>query len=126
MIKQIIAVRRDLKMKKGKIAAQVAHASISFLIRKSQSIIPNEIHTILNEDETDWIKGKFTKVVVGVDSEEQLRELIAAGKEAGLYVSEIVDAGNTVFHGVPTLTCAGFGPAKSEILDIITGHLSLL
>ena len=126
MAKQVIVVRKDLKMRKGKFAAQCCHASIMFVLKKSDSEIPNEIHTILNEPETEWKQGKFTKIVVGAEDEEHLRKIIQAGRDAGIAVYEVVDAGKTEFHGVPTLTCAAFGPDKEEVLDAITGDLSLM
>ena len=74
-----------------------------------------------------WLLGdKAAKIVVGVDSEEELLALMGTAKEVGIPYQEIIDAGLTEFNGVPTLTCVGFGPALKEELDPLTGHLPLL
>ena len=128
MTKQIIAVRKDLNMRKGKLAAQVAHASMAFLTRKMIGTDGgNGVYEIcLSAEENKWIHKSFTKVIVGVDSEQELLDLIQRGRSLGIITWEIVDEGRTEFQGVPTLTCAAFGPDKAEKLDPITGHLKLL
>jgi PTH2 family peptidyl-tRNA hydrolase len=68
----------------------------------------------------------FVKICVGCDSEAELLELHEKAKAAGLPVGLIQDNGTTEFHGVPTYTCLAIGPAKSEEIDKITGHLTLL
>lgn len=73
-----------------------------------------------------WLEGRFTKVCVSVDSEEELLELYNTAREAGLLCSLIKDAGLTEFNNVPTITCAAIGPAYPEDIDPITGHLKLL
>jgi PTH2 family peptidyl-tRNA hydrolase len=134
--KQIIVVRRDLKMKHGKMAAQVAHAAMSFLTREGrvgwQADMLNDI--FMNDDDAidkhngairDWLANSFTKVVLGVDSEEELRELEAKAIEAGVMAHLVVDNGRTVFNGVSTATCLALGPDWSENLDELVGHLKL-
>jgi PTH2 family peptidyl-tRNA hydrolase len=73
-----------------------------------------------------WLDGLFTKVCVGVPSEEALRALYEQARTAGLPCALITDAGLTEFHGVPTVTCCAIGPASKEDVDQITGHLKLL
>ena len=123
--KQVIVVRKDLNMRKGKIAAQVAHASMKFLA----DVIDERVATISRDftaAEKAWLGGAFAKVVVGCDSEAELRALIALAVSYGITVKPIIDAGRTEFHGVPTLTCAAFGPDDVEQLNHVTGHLKLL
>lgn len=125
--KQVIVVRKDLNMRKGKMAAQASHASMAFLTRK---LLPNArqgtYEIFLEQVEERWLESSFAKVVVSVNSEEELRTLVKRAREAGIVVHEIVDSGRTEFHGVPTLTCAAFGPDLIERLDPITGHLPLI
>lgn len=73
-----------------------------------------------------WLSGQFTKIAVSVDSEEELFKVFIQAKEAGLITTMITDAGKTEFNGVPTNTCISVGPATSDDLFPITGHLKLL
>ena len=126
--KQVIVVRRDLNMPPGKLAAQVAHASIAFLTRRlkpKNHYNPCDTTCYLSQAEYDWcFEQGFTKVVLGVDSEEEL-EAIAKAAESGFEVHRIVDEGRTTFDGVPTFTCVGIGPNYNTLMDKVTGHLRL-
>lgn len=125
-IKQVIVVRKDLNMRKGKIASQVAHASMKFLVDNNQADRGDRLTVELKDAEAQWLTGSFTKVVVGVDSQDALKDLIFRAKLKDIEVHPIVDSGRTEFDGVPTLTCAAFGPDESPILDEITGRLKLI
>lgn len=128
-IKQVIAVRKDLNMRKGKLAAQVAHASMAFLTHLGQ-IEPTssgaELTTLLNSAEAEWIKMLHTKIVVSVDDETQLLELIKRAGDLDILCCDVVDKGFTEFNGKETLTCAAFGPDYASKLDTLTGNLKLL
>jgi PTH2 family peptidyl-tRNA hydrolase len=125
-IKQVIVVRKDLNMRKGKLAAQVAHASMKFLLDNNEAERANELLVKLSQEEAEWVNGLFTKIVVGVDSESALQDLMLKAKLEGITHYAIIDAGLTEFNGVPTLTCVAFGPEESSTLDNLTGHLKLL
>lgn len=134
--KQVIVVRRDLKMKHGKMASQVAHAAMSFLTREGRVGWQADmlIDVFMNDDDSidkhngairDWLANSFTKVVLGVDSEEELRELEAKATEADVMAHLVIDNGKTVFNGVSTATCLALGPDWNEALDELVGHLKL-
>lgn len=126
-VKQVIVVRTDLNMRKGKLAAQVAHASMKFLVDNNEADRGDELNVKLSPVEAEWLlSGSFKKVVVGCDSEEALEQLIFQAKLDDVEVHPIVDHGRTEFHGVKTLTCAAFGPCDSDELDKITGNLRLI
>jgi PTH2 family peptidyl-tRNA hydrolase len=129
-IKQIIVVRRDLNMRKGKIAAQSAHASFKVFrdIMKSEWINEDQKkYTFsVSEKTSNWLDGEFTKICVSVNSEEELMEIYNKAKENNILSSLIIDAGHTEFNGVPTKTCCAIGPDLSENIDPITSHLKLL
>ena len=125
-IKQVIVVRRDLNMRKGKIAAQVAHASMKFLVENNESSRAQEIFVKLSPAEAKWLSGEFTKIVVGIDSESALQDLILKAEFEDVEVYSVIDAGKTEFNGVPTLTCAAFVPCEEEVVDKITGNLKLI
>lgn len=114
-MKQVILMRDDLNMRKGKMIAQGAHAS-------TKVIVENREHPAVAE----WLAGPFKKVVVRVSSEEELREIIDRAAGSGLLTSLIVDAGLTEFNNTPTVTCGAVGPGKDEDVDPVTGHLKLL
>jgi PTH2 family peptidyl-tRNA hydrolase len=119
--KQVIVMRRDLGMRRGKEIAQGAHASMIWLAQRIRQ--PGSTFT---EAERRWLEGAFTKVCVGVDSEEELLAIVEKPRAAGVLVQLCVDAGRTEFHGVPTPTCCAVGPDLPDRIDPITGHLKLL
>ena len=137
-VKQVIVIRKDLKMRKGKIAAQAAHAAMKVILdrMKVQEYAKESTiwegcmvwHMTVFESEPmhRWLKGAFTKIVVYVDSEKELFELKEKAEEAGLLTALVTDAGRTEFHGERTNTCIAIGPAWDSELKPITGDLPLL
>lgn len=118
--KQVLVVRKDLKMRKGKIAAQCAHASMSFITRRLQDNIA------LKLEQQHWLSTGFAKICVYVESEEELFAVFNAARAAGIEVHLITDSGRTAFHGVATNTCLALGPDDCDKIDKISGHLKLL
>jgi PTH2 family peptidyl-tRNA hydrolase len=125
-VKQVIVVRKDLNMRKGKLASQVAHASMKFLLDNNEAERNDELVIKLTPAEATWLTGSFTKIVAGVDSEDALNQLVFKAEMEGIEVHKIIDVGRTEFNGIPTLTCAAFGPCESGIIDKITGNLKLM
>lgn len=121
--KQVIVMRTDLNMRKGKMIAQGAHASVGavWLIETGVPYSP-----AISDAYHAWRTGTFTKVCVQIDSEDALRQIHAKAYEAGLPVKFIVDSGKTEFNGVPTPTCLAIGPAWADEIDKVTGLLPLL
>lgn len=125
--KQVIVMRTDLNMRKGKVASQASHASMAFLTKDGTIAGDNFYVTIHNSLEIiNWLKGSYTKICVRVESESELDEIYRRAIEEGLLVHLIIDSGKTEFGGVPTKTCLAIGPNKSTDIDKITGHLKLL
>ena len=129
--KQVIVIRKDLAMQKGKIAAQAAHASLSTLTHGPGARISctqgrHELTIPLDPDAYDWLTGNFRKICVSVSSEAELLELHGKAVAAGLRCALIRDNGLTQFKGVPTLTALAIGPHRDEVLDPLTGMLPLL
>ena len=114
-IKQVIIVRTDLEMGKGKIAAQVGHACVlgAEHVRKSNSSWFEY-----------WWNGQ-EKVVVKVSSLKELEEVKKGAIELDIPWSEVTDAGHTQI-APGTITCISLGPAPEEKIDKITGELKLL
>jgi PTH2 family peptidyl-tRNA hydrolase len=132
MIKQVIVLRTDLNMRKGKMAAQASHASMKVFFDHMvdvgdtcKELGPHEGWNWYSEV-LPWIEGSFTKIVVGVESEEAFLALRDAAQAARLPCAAIQDNGATEFHQVKTWTALAIGPAEAEDIDKITGHLKLL
>ena len=120
-------MRNDLGMRKGKMIAQGAHASMKVLLQGGGMDAERTQFTLQTWPAlAAWLGGRFTKVCVSVDSEAALDDIVAKARAAGGPVALIVDAGQTEFHGVPTKTCCAVGPAWTDEVDAITGALSLL
>lgn len=112
-MKQVILVRKDLKMPKGKISAQVAHASVEAVLKSDKSKVLN------------WQLDGSKKIVLKVDSLKDIQYYQNLAKKAKLKTSLIKDAGRTFFKK-PTITCLAIGPDKEEKIDKITSKLKIL
>ena len=123
-IKQVIVIRKDLKMRRGKEIAQGAHASMAWLSRRI-TVADGTGSAPLSDVEIRWLTGRFAKVCLQVDSEAELLDVYQRATGAGLEAQLITDAGHTEFHGVPTHTCVGIGPDLAERIDAVTGALRL-
>ncbi len=110
-LKQVIVVRKDLKMSKGKLAAQVAHASVEAAERSRWK--------------DKWLRGFQKKSVLKCEDLDELLSIHEYAREQKLPISLIKDAGRTeILPG--TITCVGIGPAPEGDIDKITGKLKLL
>lgn len=123
--KQTIVLRKDLNMRKGKMVAQGAHASLRAILQLGHRdggtfVIP------LDERLEPWLLGRFKKICVSVNSEAELLTLHERSQAAGLITALIQDAGLTEFGGVPTYTALAVGPDREDRVDAITGSLPLL
>lgn len=112
-LKQVILVRADLKLSAGKLAAQVAHASVNCVMKSDNDLV------------REWNSFGAKKVVLKVKNDAELHKYEQAAKDAGLKTYVVSDAGLTE---VPpgTETCMGIGPDKEEKIDAVTGGLGML
>jgi len=112
-VKQAIIVNQSLRLPKGKLAAQAAHAAVGAFLEAGA------------EAQQTWLDEGMPKVVLAVSGAEDIRRLEQQAAEAGIPACLIEDAGRTV---VPegTITCLGLGPVEDERLDRLTGALKLL
>jgi len=111
--KQVIIVRQDLKLPKGKLAVQVAHASVNCALACSDKKVRK------------WKKQGAKKIVLKVKTLHQLKKYHELAKKKRIVTRLISDAGlTTVRPG--TVTCLGIGPDFSEKINRITGELKML
>jgi len=111
--KQVILIRQDLKLPKGKACAQAAHASVEAVLKA-----PEEIFKA-------WRQTGMAKIVLKVKDVKQLTSLFQQAKDNNLPASLITDAGRTVI-APGTKTAVAIGPADEEEIDKLTKHLNLL
>lgn len=134
--KQVIVIRKDLNMRKGKMCAQASHASIAFLTKKlvvdSANGMSNRFYDCSSEGHRfrkeiqHWLENSFRKIVVYVNSEEELREIHRLAEYEGLMSHLIEDNGATEFDGVKTITCCAIGPHYDFMFEGVTDTLPLL
>lgn len=132
--KQVLIIRRDLKMRRGKEIAQGSHASMAFLTEKAQYkglfsfwiglflLIWTVIKIWFHKPSRQWLQSSYAKVTCRVDSEADLNLLHEAAKKLGVKSKLIIDSGRTEFNGVPTPTALALGPDESDKIDQISGE----
>ncbi|MBX2811236.1 MAG: aminoacyl-tRNA hydrolase [Myxococcales bacterium] len=129
--KQVLVVRKDLKMRKGKIGAQCAHAAMKVMLDLCSRTIDSSGQRIVRFEYNGyspwarWLESGSAKVCVYVNSEQELIDIYTKARSTGLPSAMIVDSGRTEFNGVPTRTVVAVGPAWVEDVDEVTGHLPL-
>jgi peptidyl-tRNA hydrolase, PTH2 family len=112
-MKQAILIRQDLKLPKGKAAAQAAHASVEAVLRSDKSIVK------------DWRNEGMAKIVLKVTDLKELHKYNQMAKDNGLITATITDAGRTCI-APGTTTCCAIGPAEDEEVDAVISELKLL
>lgn len=116
MYKMVILVRSDIHISAGKLAVQVAHASVSCVI-KTKRIKPRWFR--------EWFAEGQKKIVLKVNNEKEIMNYSKIAQEHGLVEEIVRDAGLTE---IPpgTVTALAIGPAPAEMIDKITGKLPTL
>lgn len=109
-LKQVILIRKDLKMSPGKIGAQAAHASVDAVLKSNKKLLNN------------WKKTGMKKITLKVNSLEELKEYFNKALEQDITASIITDAGHTELTP-GTQTCVAIGPGPENKIDEITAEL---
>ncbi|PIK53396.1 putative peptidyl-tRNA hydrolase 2, mitochondrial isoform X2 [Apostichopus japonicus] len=113
--KMVLVVRQDLKMGKGKVAAQCSHAAVG-CYKRAASEKPDTLKR--------WVNNGQPKVVVKAPDEDTLFSLADHARSLGLVTTLIQDAGRTQI-APGSRTVLGVGPGDAESIDKVTGELKL-
>lgn len=139
MYKQVIVANKELNMSPGKLAAMVAHGSISFLCQWLRRNVATDVSSfteyvikptarIDRELFTQWISGSFTKIILEVENTEEMKKIIEKAHTYGFVNTvdffNIVDE-STEFMDIPQWAVIAFAPMEAERIDPITGDLTL-
>lgn len=111
-MKQVLLIRTDIDISRGKAVAQGAHAAVNAVERADEEAVEQ------------WNTGGHAKIALAVDSQSTLEELIEEARDEDLPTSLVRDLGRTEIDS-GTVTAGAIGPAQPEVIDDITGHLSL-
>lgn len=111
--KMVILIRHDLRLPIGKACSQAAHASVEAVLKSKKAIVE------------EWQRQGMPKIILKVNSLEELKEYQKKAKESSLTTALIKDAGRTFFKD-PTITCLAIGPDKEEKINKIVSKLKLL
>lgn len=124
--KQVIVLRKDLNMRKGKMVAQGAHASMGAVLAQMTRDGDKMTLDLTDQRLAPWITGQFKKICVYVNSEAELLAVYEQARSANIVCSLIQDSGLTEFGGVKTYTSVAVGPDLETVVNTITGNLPLL
>lgn len=127
-LKQVIVIRRDLNMRRGKEIAQGSHASMAFLVEtviRACDPLTGRGSVVFDAVALAWMTTSNRKVTLQARSEEELFGLHQKAIDAGLRSHLITDSGRTEFGGTPTITTLAIGPDLAASIDEITGHLTI-
>jgi peptidyl-tRNA hydrolase, PTH2 family len=126
-VKQVIVIRRDLKMRRGKEIAQGAHAAMIWLTERLSPVYPGSpaFTAGFTPAELKWVKGNFRKIVCQTSSLEDLMKIQQAADDAGVMSRLVYDAGLTEFDGIETVTALAIGPDYDDKIDEVTKDLRL-
>lgn len=113
MHKQVILIRMDLKLPRGKSCSQAAHAAVEAVLKSDSKVVKA------------WREQGMAKIVLKVKDEQELIHYFQQAKQQGLTAALITDAGKTVI-APGTKTCVAIGPDQEDKIDKITSKLSLL
>lgn len=111
--KQVILIREDLNLPKGKMAGQAAHAAVEAVLKSDKKKI------------SAWRTEGQKKIVLKIKDEDTLYNLKIQADELKLTTAIITDAGKTVI-APGTVTCLAIGPDVEEKIDKIAGELKLM
>lgn len=130
--KQVIIVRRDLKLRRSEIAGIVARASMNFLLEADTSARNDRLAIDLTDEESSWLLGDSRRIILGAPSEGSLQSIIARSEAAGLTTcpqykrTRDPEDKESENGGFEQLIAVSIGPHEDSQIDPITSRLKLL
>jgi PTH2 family peptidyl-tRNA hydrolase len=117
--KMVIIFRKDLKLSKGKMVVQGGHAVVGCLL--------NELYQLrkTKEELNDWVVSGQKKIALKAETIHHLKHLASMANAKHISAYLVKDLGYTEVEA-GTVTCLGIGPAAADLIDEITGKLSLV
>ncbi len=119
-VKQVVVVHTDVNMRQGKLAAQVAHASLPVFVDRGV-IVDGELRVPLTAEMKEWLRGIYAKIVLGVGTEADLVRVHELALASGIPSALVTDLGLTELNGIATRTACAIGPADAGEIVKITG-----
>lgn len=126
--KQVILIRRDLKLKRASIAALAAKASAEFLFDNNESDRHDALRVEITPQEAAWMTGNAKRIVLGVPSEIALRSIAAQAENSGLSCYSLSGSVQCLEEKdfFDEMLCVAIGPDDAEKIDELTGNLKLI
>jgi len=122
-VKQVIVFRKDIKLRRGKLASLASQASAKFMFENNEADRGDELRVRLSQEEVQWIKESFPKSVLGIDSAEELSDLAFRAELLGISVYSVFDEKITKADRNAYPVCVALGPDNEELINQIIGHL---
>lgn len=125
-VKQVIVIRKDLKMRKERLANISSQATIKFLLENNESDRHDELFVKLSKEEVQWMDEHFPQSIVGVDSQDALSDISFRAQLLGINVYSVVESKNIKSKENFITSCIVLGPDDEDILNKITGNLKTI
>lgn len=124
-LKQVILLRRDMRLRRAEAAALASKASMAFIVEGDESDQSGSVKVTLSGIEAEWMLGTSTRIILGVTSEDAMRKLLLKAELQGVSTYEIMGSSSGKVDEGVQLIAASLGPDDSDKLDLITGNLKL-
>lgn len=124
-LKQVILLRRDMRLRRAEAAALASKASMAFVIEWDMSERSGSVQVDITGIEAEWLLGSAKRIVLGVSSEEAMRKLLLKAEIQGVSTYEIIGSTNGKTDEGIQLIAAALGPDDEDKLDLITRNLKL-
>ena len=121
-VKQVIVIRKDLRLRKNKLVSLAIRATMQFILDNNESDRPDELQVKLSQQEVHWLKNSFDNDILVVNSQDALSDIILKAELNGINVYSIFEKSKKPDEG-PQLICAAFGPDEEDQISQVVGSL---
>ena len=124
-VKQVIVIRKDLRLRKNKLVSLAIRATMQFILDNNESDRPDELQVKLSQQEVYWLKNSFDNDILVVNSQDALSDIILKAELNGINVYSIFEKSKKSDEG-PQLICAAFGPDEEDQISQVVGNLKTM